>query len=42
LTIRRGEESALKFGDYVKVKSLQSVANFAAHLREAGLGLPVG
>ena len=31
----------MKFGDYVKVKSLQSVANFAAHLREAGLGLPV-
>jgi 2,4-dienoyl-CoA reductase-like NADH-dependent reductase (Old Yellow Enzyme family) len=31
----------LKFGDYVKLKSLETVANFAAHLREAGLGLPV-
>jgi 2,4-dienoyl-CoA reductase-like NADH-dependent reductase (Old Yellow Enzyme family) len=31
----------MKFGDYVKVKSLQTAANFAAHLREAGLGLPV-
>ena len=31
----------MKFGDYVKLKSLETVANFAAHLREAGLGLPV-
>jgi 2,4-dienoyl-CoA reductase-like NADH-dependent reductase (Old Yellow Enzyme family) len=31
----------LKFGDYVKVKSLQSVANFAAHLKASGLDLPV-
>ena len=31
----------MKFGDYVKVKSLQTVANFAAHLKAAGLGLPV-
>jgi 2,4-dienoyl-CoA reductase-like NADH-dependent reductase (Old Yellow Enzyme family) len=31
----------MKFGDYVKVKSLQSPANFAAHLRAAGLALPV-
>lgn len=31
----------MKFGDYVKVKSLQSVANFAAHLRASGLDLPV-
>jgi 2,4-dienoyl-CoA reductase-like NADH-dependent reductase (Old Yellow Enzyme family) len=31
----------VKFGDYVKVKSLQTVANFAAHLRAAALDLPV-
>jgi 2,4-dienoyl-CoA reductase-like NADH-dependent reductase (Old Yellow Enzyme family) len=31
----------MKFGDYVKLKSLGTVANFAAYLREAGLHLPV-